>query len=83
MFLPFFEQLRAHKVPVSMREFLAFLEGMSALLKTQTEAMETSIRYVLGKYTNEALPRGGLVSDQARVWETNDVMAACGKEWLR
>ena len=29
MFLPFFDQLRRHKVPVSMREFLAFLDGMS------------------------------------------------------
>ncbi len=34
MFLPFFEHLRAHKVPVSMREFLAFLDGMSAGLAT-------------------------------------------------
>ncbi|MEP1767538.1 MAG: VWA domain-containing protein [Sulfitobacter sp.] len=34
MFLPFFEQLRAHKVPVSMREFLAFLDGMAAGLVT-------------------------------------------------
>ena len=34
MFLPFFEQLRQHKVPVSMREFLAFLDGMSAGLAT-------------------------------------------------
>jgi len=34
MFLPFFEQLRAHKLPVSMREFLAFLDGMSAGLAT-------------------------------------------------
>lgn len=34
MFLPFFEQLRTHKVPVSMREFLAFLDGMSAGLAT-------------------------------------------------
>ncbi len=34
MFLPFFEQLRAHKVPVSMREFLAFLDGMAAGLST-------------------------------------------------
>ena len=34
MFLPFFEQLRRHKVPVSMREFLAFLDGMSAGLAT-------------------------------------------------
>jgi len=34
MFLPFFEQLRAHKVPVSMREFLAFLDGMAAGLAT-------------------------------------------------
>jgi uncharacterized protein with von Willebrand factor type A (vWA) domain len=34
MFLPFFEQLRAHKVPVSMREFLAFLDGMAAGIAT-------------------------------------------------
>ena len=34
MFLPFFEHLRAHKVPVSMREFLAFLDGMAAGLAT-------------------------------------------------
>jgi uncharacterized protein len=34
MFLPFFEQLRAHRVPVSMREFLAFLDGMAAGLVT-------------------------------------------------
>jgi uncharacterized protein with von Willebrand factor type A (vWA) domain len=34
MFLPFFEQLRRHKVPVSMREFLAFLDGMAAGLVT-------------------------------------------------
>ncbi|GFE63596.1 vWA domain-containing protein [Litoreibacter roseus] len=30
MFLPFFENLRTAKVPVSLREFLAFLEGMKA-----------------------------------------------------
>lgn len=34
MFLPFFDALRAHKVPVSLREYLAFLEGMSAGLVT-------------------------------------------------
>ena len=34
MFLPFYEQLRAHKVPVSMREFLAFLDGMAAGIAT-------------------------------------------------
>ncbi|MCB1350728.1 MAG: VWA domain-containing protein, partial [Maritimibacter sp.] len=34
MFLPFFAQLRAHRVPVSLREYLAFLEGMSAGLVT-------------------------------------------------
>ncbi|GGD34272.1 vWA domain-containing protein [Sinisalibacter lacisalsi] len=34
MFLPFFEALRAHKVPVSLREYLAFLEGMGAGLVT-------------------------------------------------
>lgn len=34
MFLPFFDQLRQHRVPVSMREFLAFLDGMAAGLAT-------------------------------------------------
>ncbi len=34
MFLPFFTQLRAHRVPVSLREYLAFLEGVSAGLAT-------------------------------------------------
>jgi uncharacterized protein with von Willebrand factor type A (vWA) domain len=34
MFLPFFETLRAHKVPVSLREFLSFLEAMKAGLVT-------------------------------------------------
>ncbi|MDZ4135258.1 MAG: VWA domain-containing protein, partial [Paracoccaceae bacterium] len=30
MFLPFFDTLRRAGVPVSLREFLAFLEGMAA-----------------------------------------------------
>lgn len=34
MFLPFFENLRRHSVPVSLREFLGFLEGMDAGLAT-------------------------------------------------
>ncbi len=34
MFLPFFEQLRRHAVPVSLREYLSFLEGMQAGLVT-------------------------------------------------
>ena len=34
MFLPFFDNLRANKVPVSLREYLAFLEGMKAGLVT-------------------------------------------------
>ena len=34
MFLRFFDQLRTHNVPVSMREFLTFLEGLSAGLVT-------------------------------------------------
>tara|TARA_R110002049_G_scaffold10127_1_gene50119 strand:+ start:79469 stop:80656 length:1188 start_codon:yes stop_codon:yes gene_type:complete len=34
MFLPFFDQLRRHGVPVSLREFLAFLDGMAAGLAT-------------------------------------------------
>ncbi|MBO9477536.1 VWA domain-containing protein [Shimia sp. R11_0] len=34
MFLPFFENLRAARVPVSLREFLGFLEGLRAGLAT-------------------------------------------------
>ncbi len=34
MFLRFFENLRRAKVPVSMREFLSFLEGMKRGLVT-------------------------------------------------
>ncbi len=34
MFLPFFDNLRRANVPVSLREFLAFLEGMKAGLAT-------------------------------------------------
>ncbi len=34
MFLPFFETLRENAVPVSLREFLSFLEGMRAGLAT-------------------------------------------------
>ncbi|MDQ2095185.1 vWA domain-containing protein [Rhodalgimonas zhirmunskyi] len=34
MFLPFFETLRKHGIPVSLREYLGFLEGMSAGLVT-------------------------------------------------
>ncbi|WP_433988978.1 hypothetical protein SuNHUV7_29850 (plasmid) [Pseudoseohaeicola sp. NH-UV-7] len=34
MFLPFFESLRKNGVPVSLREFLSFLEGMKAGLAT-------------------------------------------------
>ncbi len=34
MFLPFFEHLRAGGVPVSLREYLSFLDGMSAGLAT-------------------------------------------------
>ncbi len=34
MFLPFFERLRAARVPVSLREYLSFLEGMAAGLVT-------------------------------------------------
>ncbi|MEO0746148.1 MAG: VWA domain-containing protein, partial [Pseudomonadota bacterium] len=34
MFLPFFEHLRRAGIPVSMREFLSFLEGLQAGLAT-------------------------------------------------
>ena len=34
MFQPFFENLRAAAVPVSLREYLAFLEGLKAGLVT-------------------------------------------------
>ena len=34
MFLPFFDSLRRHGVPVSLREYLSFLEGVVAGLVT-------------------------------------------------
>jgi uncharacterized protein len=34
MFLPFFQSLRAARIPVSLREYLAFLEGVAAGLVT-------------------------------------------------
>ena len=34
MFLPFFDHLRAHKIPVSLREFLSFLDAVSAGMAT-------------------------------------------------
>jgi len=34
MFLPFFDALRAHKVPVSLREYLTFLEALTMGLVT-------------------------------------------------
>ena len=34
MFIPFFTQLRVHRVPVSLREYLSFLDGMAAGLVT-------------------------------------------------
>ncbi len=34
MFLPFFSHLKAHRVPVSLREFLVFLEGVKRGLAT-------------------------------------------------
>ena len=34
MFLPFFDSLRRHAVPVSLREYLGFLEGLAAGLVT-------------------------------------------------
>ena len=34
MFLPFFQSLRAARIPVSLREYLAFLDGMAAGLVT-------------------------------------------------
>ena len=34
MFLPFFDQMRKHGLPVSMREFLSFLDGMAAGIAT-------------------------------------------------
>ena len=45
MFLPFFQNLRKQGVPVSMREFLGFLEGMAAGLVTY----DVSGFYYLGR----------------------------------
>lgn len=50
MFLPFFEELRRHGLPVSLREYLAFLEGMSADLVTyDTEGFYYLARTVMVK----------------------------------
>jgi len=50
MFLPFFDQLRRHRVPVSLREFLAFLEGLRAGLVTyDVEAFYHLARCILVK----------------------------------
>ena len=45
MFLPFFETLRKSGVPVTLREFLAFLEGMQAGLTTY----DVDASYFLGR----------------------------------
>ncbi len=45
MFLPFFDNLRKAGVPVSLREFLSFLEGMKAGLATY----DTEAFYFLGR----------------------------------
>ena len=47
MFLPFFESLRRMGVPVSLREFLAFLEGLRAGLATY----DVEAFYYLGRLT--------------------------------
>jgi uncharacterized protein with von Willebrand factor type A (vWA) domain len=50
MFLPFFENLRKNRVPVSLREFLAFLEGVRAGLATyDPEAFYFLARAILVK----------------------------------
>ena len=50
MFLRFFDQLRTHNVPVSIREFLTFLEGLSAGLVTyDVEAFYFFARAVMVK----------------------------------
>ena len=45
MFLPFFDNLRAHKIPVSLREFLSFLEAMKLGLATY----DMDQFYILGR----------------------------------
>ena len=50
MFLPFFESLRNHGVPVTLREFLAFLEGLAKNLTTyDVEAVYYLARTVMVK----------------------------------
>lgn len=50
MFLPFFEALRRTGVPVSLREYLAFLDGMAAgLARCDAEAFRFPARTVLVK----------------------------------
>ena len=47
MFLPFFDNLRRAKVPVSLREFLSFLEGMKKGLATY----DIDAFYILARIT--------------------------------
>ena len=47
MFLPFFENLRNQKIPVSLREFLIFLEGVNLGLTTY----DTEQFYLLARTT--------------------------------
>ena len=71
MFLPFFENLRKATIPVSLREYLTFLEGMKAGLAT---------------YDVEAfyyLARTAMVKDERNIDKFDQVFAATFKGWNR
>jgi len=67
MFLPFFEELRRAGVPVSLREFLAFIEGMQAGLVTHD---------VEGFYF---LARAAMVKDERHIDRFDRAFAAAFK----
>ena len=71
MFLPFFESLRKNDVPVSLREFLTFLEGMKSGLAT---------------YDVEAfyyLARVSMVKDERNIDKFDRAFAMAFEDWSR
>lgn len=44
MFIPFFLELKAARVPVSLREYLSLLEGLEAGWSTMTSRLSTILR---------------------------------------
>ena len=88
MFLPFFENLRRHGVPVSVREWLGFLEGLAAGLVTHDpEGFYYLARTILVKDERHLDRFDRAFADSFKVLETlteADVLAALDlpSDWL-